>query len=375
MATYKVIQDIEAEDKLVGPLSLRQFIYAGITALCLYLSFIVVSKGAPFLLVIFLPPALFGAFFAFPWSREQSTEVWALAKIRFMLKPRRRIWDQSGVKELVTITAPKKVEKTYTDNLSPMEVRSRLNALASTIDSRGWATKNVNVNLYTLPNAVTDMASDRLIDMSSLPQEVSNVDITAGDDMLDASNNPVAQQFDALITQAAANHRQQIVNQLAQPTPAPTPPAVQQQAAPPPVDYWFLNQPTPGSAQASVMADTAFAKPQVVFPGSSDDIPAAVPAADPTPSEEALIEQLKQQTAPAKVAYSHLKTIRPLGSEPAPAPMPAPMAAPAATQSVTPPNDPAKIELARNNDLNISTIARLANKKEPPSDEVVISLR
>ena len=29
MATYKVIQDIEAEDKLIGPLTLRQFIYAG----------------------------------------------------------------------------------------------------------------------------------------------------------------------------------------------------------------------------------------------------------------------------------------------------------------------------------------------------------
>jgi hypothetical protein len=28
MATYKVIQDIEAEDKLVGPLSLKQFIFA-----------------------------------------------------------------------------------------------------------------------------------------------------------------------------------------------------------------------------------------------------------------------------------------------------------------------------------------------------------
>jgi len=40
MATYKVIQDIEAEDKLVGPLTLRQFIYAAIAAICGYLSFL-----------------------------------------------------------------------------------------------------------------------------------------------------------------------------------------------------------------------------------------------------------------------------------------------------------------------------------------------
>src|SRR5262245_43987443 len=99
MASYKVIQDIEAEDKLVGPLSLRQFIYAGIAALCGYLSFFSLSKGLGLLLFIFVPPMLFTGFFAFPFGRDQPTEVWALAKIRFFLKSRKRIWDQSGVKD------------------------------------------------------------------------------------------------------------------------------------------------------------------------------------------------------------------------------------------------------------------------------------
>ena len=56
MATYKVIQDIEAEDKLVGPFSLRQFIYACIAVLCGYFCFIVVAKGIPIFLGVFLPP-------------------------------------------------------------------------------------------------------------------------------------------------------------------------------------------------------------------------------------------------------------------------------------------------------------------------------
>src|ERR1017187_7812603 len=103
MATYKVIQDIEAEDKLVGPLSLRQFIYGVIAAFCGYLSFIALTKGAAFLLVIFAPVMIFTGFFAFPWGRDQSTEVWALAKIRFFIKPRRRIWDQTGAKNLVEV--------------------------------------------------------------------------------------------------------------------------------------------------------------------------------------------------------------------------------------------------------------------------------
>lgn len=359
MSTYKVIQDVEAEDKLVGPLTLRQFIYGGIAAFCFYMCFIFISKHVAFLMVAFLPPGLFCAFFAFPWGRDQPTEVWALAKIRFFLKPRRRIWDQSGVKELVTVTAPKHVEKVYTNGLSQEEVQSRLNALANTIDSRGWAIKNVNVNLSTPATYATlPEQSDRLVDMSSMPQEVSNVDITASDDMLDAYSNPIAQQFDAMLAKSAQEHRQHIVQQLENPSP-------QAQGQQPPADYWFLNQPSPSNGQAAPV-DATYVKPQVVFPGADDSVAAAIPAAEPTESEEALIARMKAQGQPKKAAYSHLKNIRPLGEQP--------VATQTQTPPVTPPSDPAKIDLARNNDLNISTIARLANQKEPPEDEVVISL-
>jgi hypothetical protein len=48
-------------------------------------------------------------------------------------------------------------------------------------------------------------------------------------------------------------------------------------------------------------------------------------------------------------------------------------------QSGVTPTDPAILSLANNNDLNVSTIARQANKakhgEEPPQDEVVVSLR
>src|SRR5471030_1443257 len=118
MSTYKVLQDIEAEDKILGPLTLRQFIYALIAALFLYISFICLTKGASYLLVLFLPPALFTGFFAFPFGKDQPTEVWALAKIRFLFKPRLRIWDQSGIKELVTVTVPKRIERVLTNGLN-----------------------------------------------------------------------------------------------------------------------------------------------------------------------------------------------------------------------------------------------------------------
>ncbi len=54
MATYKVIQDIEAEDHILGPLSLRQFIFALVSIFMFYLCFLV-YRSAGFLMVIFLP--------------------------------------------------------------------------------------------------------------------------------------------------------------------------------------------------------------------------------------------------------------------------------------------------------------------------------
>lgn len=363
MATYKVIQDIEAEDKLLGPLTLRQFIFAIIAVVCFYFCFLVIAKGAPYLLAIFLPPGVMMGFFAFPWGKDQPTEVWALAKIRFLFKPRRRIWNQSGVKELVTITAPKKIEKIYTDGLSQTEVRSRLRALADTIDSRGWAVKNVNVNLYAQPAAlalVQGQSSDRLIDLDSIPQQVPGYDVAATDDILDPVSNPIAQQFDQMMAASSANHRQQLVQQMN--STSPMPPATSHQ---PPADYWFLHQPTPGSA-SNAKNDVVFANPQMVTPGVTDDLPH-----HNSLEEKELAEQLRARSSKHQVSTSHMKTLQPLGANP-----PA-TTAPPEPAAVTPPPNPAILELANNNDLNVATIARQANKStkvDDAPDEVVISL-
>jgi hypothetical protein len=418
MATYKVLQDIEAEDKLIGPLTLRQFIYAGVCILNLYLCFFTATKGAPFMVVVFLPVAAVAGFFAWPWGGDQPTEIWALAKIRFHLKPRKRIWNQSGVKELVTVTVPKKINPMRTNGLSETEVKSRLYALAETIDSRGWAIKNVNVNLYgQAPLIETGNDSDRLLAMSALPQEVSSMDVRPSDDMLDVANNPVAKQFDSMIAASEKAHRDRIVNQMNQSTPPPVPqaparpipaPAPQQQQQPA-NDYWFLNQP---QQQMGVVPQNAVTfNTQVVAPGASAaDLPVA--AANPTADEEALLKQLNAQNSVQRGGYAHLHTIQPLSAQkmptpphmqsamqgtptptgPMPAsampaqqqplstgypqqPMPAAMPQQQPDPAVTQQHNTDILDLVTNNDLNVATIAREAQKRhELPEDEVVISL-
>ncbi|MEO8104913.1 MAG: PrgI family protein [Candidatus Saccharibacteria bacterium] len=372
MATYKVIQDIEAEDHILGPLTLRQFIFGLITVFLLYMSFLVYSKGAAFLLILFVPPALFTGFFALPIGKDQPTEVWALAKLRFLFKPRKRIWDQSGVKELVTITVPKKVAVVRTNGLTQSQVRSRLSALASTTDSRGWAIKNVNVNLYNqlAQPATDDNRSDRLVDATAMPQAVPDYEVLASDDILDEQSNPIAQQFDQMINASSQAHRQQLINTMNDvrtETAAATPVA--------PENYWFLNQaPTPPADGQAV-----FAAAQVVQPGATDV--AAAPVA--TDDEVAILNRLKAHGNKPPQSYfnAHMKTVQPIAAQAA-TPTPVTPAIPVTQieppKPMTPTPDPAIMNLARNNDLNVSTLAREAYKvknPEPPQDEVVISLR
>lgn len=398
MATYKLIQDIEAEDKLALGMTFRQFVYFMVAGLLFYINAICFMKGIAFFDIIFLPPALFFLFFALPFGRDQSTEVWALAKVRFYFKPRRRIWDQSGAKELVTVTAPKKVERVLTDGLSHDEVRSRLSALANTIDSRGWAIKNVNVSMYGQQNPLMAMSSDRLIDPNSMPQDVPSYDVSASDDMLDENSNPIAQQFTQMINASEQSRRQQLINQMNSVTPLMTPQqtAQQTQAA----DYWFLNQSAqPAKADPS---QATFTPSPVIAPGTTTVAPAEP---DTTASEAAAAAALRaSHDQEINVMNSHLKTIQPLShqttasqvaaqphlNEPTFNPFSLPLdnlipdAPQAATsQPIEPPkpvetkpdlSESAKMYAGRD-DLTIDTIARQAKQLQDENDgEVVISL-
>jgi PrgI family protein len=374
MATYKLIQDIEAEDHILGPLTLRQFIFALIAIFLFYLSFLMVAKHFAFMDALFLPPAIFFAFFSIPFGGDQPTEIWFLAKLRFWFKPRKRIWDQAGVKEMVTITVPKKIEPVLTDGLSPYEVQSRLNALANTLDSRGWVVKNSNLNSATtafmIGGAQAQQNSDRLVDVSSaaMPED----EVPANADILENSS-PIAQQFDQMINKSTEEHREELIEKMNS--------AVEDvKETKPGNNQWFMPHIDNGSKQVYA----ANVEPQ-----------------EETPDEAALAAKIKAQHDTQQMYFGNLRTIAPLGSAPA-ASQPAKndgqnntqhqtdsntvnartsqdTAAPgqAAAAPMTAPPDPAILSLANNNDFTVETIARQAKRAkddELGQDEVVISL-
>lgn len=220
MAVYKVIQDIEAEDKLLGPLTLKSFVYALIAGGLAFIMFRIaistvgdVKWGIVF--VLLLPTLLFGVLAA-PIGKDQPTEVWILSHVKFLIGSHKKIWDQAGYAELVTITAPKTLERRLTKDLTQDQVKSRLNALATTLDTRGWAVKNIAASLPIQPasTAYNDQASDRLIDAASLdaPQQV--IDLHASDDIMDEQNNPTAQKFNAMIKEADQKRKSSILERF-----------------------------------------------------------------------------------------------------------------------------------------------------------------
>lgn len=379
MATYKVLQDIEAEDKIVGPLTLWQFIYALGAGLMLYLSAIAVMKHALVFLIFTIPVALFVAFLAVPWGGDQPTEVWAIAKLRFFLKPRKRIWDQSGVLELVTITVPKQIERQLTDGLDQRQVRSRLSTLATTLDSRGWAAKNVNINL-SAQRTTAYVSSDRLVDVSNRTMEVPTVDIRAEDDILDERANPVAQNLGVMINDAAAKYREALLsrmNQASSPESQAQPGAVPGQVS---ATAWFTGQQVSATAQTTL--DTTLPAPPAY----------TVPqAAVPTAEEEALLARVHEQQKQVSPG-SHLKTIETPEQLEADAKQAAALAAErqiaaAAEKAARLAEEEARkreeaevlsekqaaiMNLARRNDLSIATLQRQASKND--DGEVEISL-
>jgi hypothetical protein len=377
MAVYKVIQDIEAEDKLLGPLTLKQFIFAIISAGFIFVAFMIVSKtGLIYLAIPFLPFIIAFGVLAAPLSKDQPTDLWLAARIRFLLKPRKRIWDQSGIKELVTITVPKKEIKQLTKNLSQGEVKSRLEALADTLDSRGWAVKNVSLSNCQNPAFAYAYAGgeDRLIDPTSLPSAVEDTTITNADDILDPYNNPTAQHFEEMVQASTAQHKAQAVQQMQQAinqssqSSFTNPSADDMQADgisanSKPKDFYFMHEPdNPEDPNGVVFKEQTIApKSQQQEENSTKEELAEIEA------EDKILEQLHAAKSQDSFFNPHHKTIKTpeqiekenLARRQAEA-----LEEQLTKQQMTPAANPVNMELAQSNDLSVDTISKLANRKK-----------
>ena len=200
MSVYKVPQDVEAEDKLLGPFSFRQFVFLIIAVIGIAIAYGLSTILLP-LAIIPVPIILFFGALALPLKKDQPMEVYLAAVISFMLKPKKRLWQPDGIERLVEVIAPKVEEKTYGNNYDQAEVQRRLSYLANLVDSQGWSIRGVNN-----PN-------------SSMRADLFN-EGQAANDILD-ENSTTAQNINHLINQSDVRRRQKMqTGQSATPPPA-----------------------------------------------------------------------------------------------------------------------------------------------------------
>ena len=319
MAEYKVAQDVEAEDKLIGPFSFRQFIYLIIAAVAVALAW---GLGQIFvgLAIIPLPVIIFFTVLALPLRKDQPMEIYVAAIISYRLKPRKRVWSPDGIESLIEITVPKAVDEHLTKDLSQMETEKRLSYLADIADTKGWSIRHT-----TEPTPNSSMVSDQYY---AAQQTVGMLDEDSG----------VARKFDAMISRADQERHDRIIQNMyyqAQ-TQAPTP------------------QPTTNQAPNDNVGDTAV---------QNDE---HLPKFNPYPTiHQSVIQPTSQQsntTANNPIQASSTEPTKP--------------AEPTANTSATATSDDI-ISLANNSGLSIAALQhevdRVKQKKE--DSEVFISLR
>lgn len=216
MAVYKVPQDVEADDKLLGPFSFRQFIYLIIVALGIGMAWLL-SQVFIGLIIIPAPIIIFFGALALPLKKDQPMEAYLGAMVSFyFIKPRKRLWSPDGLNSLVEITAPKIAEPERTKDISGDEAKERLGYLTDIVESRGWSVRGSGV---PLPGS-TSMNNE-------LVQEARGAV-----DMFDNADRE-AQKFDQLIKQRRED-TVQALNERMQPGYSQPIAQPQQQYAQPP---------------------------------------------------------------------------------------------------------------------------------------------
>lgn len=245
MGQYKVPQNVEAEDKILGPLTLKQFIFV-IIGLGWGFFTLTIFRGVPVLFVLVgIPPAILFLLLGLYQPQDQPFESRFLAMVSYFGKPRQRLWQKDPIFEVFKVEPTPPKPEMATKDIS--EMRGQLEKLVRIVDTRGAQTKSPSLQE---PVAMPDQSLESRIaappygGYSFAGPQAEEHDITAQDDILDFQNNPSAQSLNQLIENSVKNIRQEALAKMSTTSTPPLAPASKPVAQ-------------PGAAGAAAMKQTA----------------------------------------------------------------------------------------------------------------------
>lgn len=143
---YKVPQNIDIEDKVIGPLTLKQFIYLMVGGGILFVIRFSLPEALGFL---FMPIALLvGGFFialAFFRPGDRPFEVYLFSIITTLTRPKKRIWKKTANRPSLQPAAGSMQEKTAEKKVTSED----LERLAFIVDSGGFEDELKSKGLIT----------------------------------------------------------------------------------------------------------------------------------------------------------------------------------------------------------------------------------
>lgn len=122
------------EDKIVGPLTLIQFLYLLGGGLIVYILFQALTNNLTLFVILAVPISLVALGMAFVKIQDQPLSHFIKAGIYYLNNPKVRFWQKEGQRESVLVDPPKSVQKE--GFVPPKQVqKSDLEKLAHVLDT------------------------------------------------------------------------------------------------------------------------------------------------------------------------------------------------------------------------------------------------
>ena len=133
---YKVPQNIDMEDRIVGPLTMVQFVLVMVGGMLVYLAYTLFTPSTFWFAAI--PIALVTLTLAFVKVNDQPFPKFLAATILFLVRPKNRVWQKEDGVENLKIVHKDIPTAASTAGQSSVQ-RSQLESLSASLDTGGAA--------------------------------------------------------------------------------------------------------------------------------------------------------------------------------------------------------------------------------------------
>ncbi len=132
---YQVPQHIDLEDKVIGPFTLKQFLYLLAGGMLDYIWLRFFHAGVAILLI--LPTSIFFIAMAVARVQDQPFPKFLGSLILFAIKPKQRTWGRGAPAPRLMIQKPNASQEIAPEIKKPTQ--GELEKLAAILDTKGWS--------------------------------------------------------------------------------------------------------------------------------------------------------------------------------------------------------------------------------------------